>query len=58
MGKYCILGVLIVNNEKECKLVGILINCDLCFIFDYFIVIKDVMIKENLVIVLVGIMLK
>lgn len=43
MGKYCILGVLIVDNKEDCNLVGILINCDLCFIEDFLIKIVDVM---------------
>ncbi|QPC47942.1 IMP dehydrogenase [Mangrovibacillus cuniculi] len=54
MGKYRISGVPIVNNETECKLVGILTNRDLRFISDFSIRISDVMTKENLVTAPVG----
>lgn len=58
MSKYCISGVLIVEIFENRKLVGIIINCDMCFVIDYYMFIVDVMIKDNLVIVLVGIFLK
>lgn len=35
MGCYCISGVLVVEIFENCKLVGILINWDFCFILDY-----------------------
>lgn len=38
-------------------MIGILINCDLCFIEDFLIKILDVMMKDNLIIVLVGMIL-
>lgn len=35
MSCYCISGVLIVEIMENCKLVGIIINCDMCFVIDY-----------------------
>lgn len=49
MVTYKISGVPIVNNKIEQKLVGIITNRDMCFIQDYTTAIKDVMIKERLV---------
>lgn len=54
--KYCILGLLVVDDEG--KLVGIIINCDMCFVLGFecqIMFVKDVMMSENFVIVFVGV---